>query len=124
MRQSKRHTSGFTLIELMIVVTIMAILLVFAVPGYQRYLRDSEEGVIVSNIHSMEMFQEDLMLRTGAYAVDLANLAAITAATGWEPRSDDDVEYQVDANGASYNVTATHPDGWTVCITFPEKTRC
>ena len=119
-----RKQSGFTLIELMIVVTIMAILLVFAVPSYQGYLRDSAEGVIVSNIHSMEMFQEDVLMRTGAYATGLADIAAITAATGWDPRNSDGVLYAVAANGDSYDVTATHPDGWTVCITLPDKVRC
>jgi type IV pilus assembly protein PilE len=123
-RTAGEPAKGFTLVELMIVVTILAILLVFAIPGYQGYVRDSEEGVMVSNIHSLEMFQEDLMLRTGAYATGLANLAAITAATGWDPRSNDGILYAVAANGAGYDVTATHPDGWTVCINFPSKNRC
>ncbi|MEM7078416.1 MAG: prepilin-type N-terminal cleavage/methylation domain-containing protein [Pseudomonadota bacterium] len=120
----RRPATGFTLIELMITVTILSILLVFAVPTYQTYIRDSQEGVIVSNIHTIEMFQEDELLRTGAYAVGLADIAAIEAAIGWNPRSNDGVLYAVAANGTGYDVTATHPDGWNVCITFPDKTRC
>lgn len=119
-----RNSRGFTLVELMIVLTILSILLVFAVPTYENYIRDSQEGVIVSNIHTIEMFQEDEMLRTGNYAVGLANIAAIETAIGWNPRANDGVTYAVAANGTGYNVTATHPDGWNVCITFPDKTRC
>lgn len=34
---TKRHTGGFTLIELMIVISVVAILMALAVPAYQAY---------------------------------------------------------------------------------------
>ena len=33
----KRHSGGFTLIELMIVISVIAVLVVLAVPAYQQY---------------------------------------------------------------------------------------
>ena len=120
--------AGFTLIELMITITILAVLLAIGVPAYQNYIATATEGTLVKNINTMEMFQEDFFLRNGNYSVGLANIAAIDAAIGWEPRTDDGVTYSV-ADGPSgdasdYNVTAIHPDGTTVCLTMPDRTRC
>lgn len=126
--RGKIHSQGFTLIELMITVTILSILLVFGVPGYLNYIDTAEEAVLVNNINTLEVFQEDFFLRTGSYAVDLANIAAIEGAIGWEPQSNDGVLYQIDdgpaGDASDYDVTATHPDGRVVCITFPDKIRC
>jgi prepilin-type N-terminal cleavage/methylation domain-containing protein len=120
-----RNENGFTLIELLIVIAISTIVLSIAVPSYQRYVRDSQEGVLVTNMHTIELFQEDYMLRTGAYAVDLDDIAAINAEIGWEPQANDGITYSIaDGDGTSYNVTGVHPDGITVCIEFPDKDRC
>ena len=120
-----KRSQGFTLIELLIVISIMTIVLSVAVPAYQSYIRDSQEGVLVSNIHTIEIFQEDFFLRNGVYADNLANIAAITTAIGWDPQSDDGITYAIaDSDGTVYEVTGTHPDGFSVCIEFPIKNRC
>ena len=125
---SQKHNRGYTMIELMITVTILAILLVVGVPAYQNYIETSQEAVLVNNIASIEMFQEDFFLRNGNYSVGMANIAAIETAIGWAPQAADGVTYAI-ADGPSgdasdYNVTATHPDGLTICMTMPNKTRC
>ena len=120
----RRQQRGFTLIELLIVISIATIVLTVAVPAYQQYIRDSQEGVLVSNMHSIELFQEDFFLRNGVYAGDFANIAEITAGIGWDPQATDGITYSVDANGATYDVTGVHPEGFTVCIRFPQKIRC
>ena len=71
--------------EMLVSVAIMAVLLGFAVPAYQRYVTTAQEGVLRNNIQSMHIFQEDYFLRTGRYANNLADLAAIEAAIGWRP---------------------------------------
>ena len=120
-----KHNAGFTLIELMVTVAVLGVLMVIAVPAYRNYVDTAEEGVLVSNIHTIEMFQEDFFLRNGNYSVGHANVAAITAAIGWEPRTDDGSLYQIDGDGvASYTVTGTNSLGRSVCIVFPDKTRC
>lgn len=126
--QNRTKQSGYTMIELMITVTILAILLVIGVPAYQNYIETSQEAVLVNNIASIEMFQEDFFLRNGTYSVGLANIAAIEGAIGWAPQSDDGVTYAIvdgpSGDASDYNVTATHPDGMAVCMTMPDKTRC
>ncbi len=116
---------GFSLIELMIVVAVMAIVAAVALPVYNGYIQTSREGVLVNNVVTMEVFQEDFRLRTGNFLVAAANLAAITAAIDWAPQDDGNVTYVItDPGGGSYNVTATDAVGTTVCMTLPEKVRC
>lgn len=120
-----RTSRGFSLIELMIVVAIIAIIAAVALPLYRGYVQTSREGVLVNNISTIEIFQEDRMLRTGSYLLTAADTAAITAGIGWTPRDDGDVAYSIaDGGGGSYDVTATDSTGVSVCMRFPEKARC
>lgn len=121
----KSHTTqaGFTLIELMISVAIIAVLAGVALPLYSGYIENSRDAKLYNDISTIEVFQEQVLLRTGAYATGLADVAAITAATGWDPRTDD-ATYSIAASGDGYDVTAVDSTGHTVCLRFPAKVRC
>jgi type IV pilus assembly protein PilA len=120
-----RSNRGFTLIEMMIAIAVIAIISAIALPFYNDYIETGEEGVLVNNISTIEIFQEDFRLRNGTYAVGLADIAAITAAIGWSPRANDGVTYAIaDSDGSFYEVTATNPAGNSVCIQFPARDRC
>jgi type IV pilus assembly protein PilE len=118
------QSRGFTLIELMIVVAIIAVISAIAIPLYSGYIQTSREGVLVNGISTMEIFQEDFRLRTGDYFAPAADVAAIEAGIGWEPRDDGDVTYSIAAAGNSYDVTATDETGVEVCLRLPEKVPC
>ena len=116
---------GFSLIELMIAVAIIAIIAAVGMPAYNGYITTSREGVLVNNLSTIEVFQEDFRLRNGNFLVAAANLAAITAGIGWQPQDDGGVTYVItDPGGGSYDITATDAGGTTVCMTMPEKVRC
>lgn len=121
-----RVSSGFTLIELMIVVAVLAIISAIALPAYNGYVQTSREAVLINNISTIEVFQEDFRLRTGAYLTAAANAAAIEAAIDWEPEGDEPgTTYSIAAGaGGSYQVTAIAPDGTTVCLILPDGGRC
>lgn len=123
--QLNRRTKGFTLVELMIAVAIVSILAAVAMPLYNNYIDTSREGVLVNNISTLEVFQEDFRLRNGNYLLVAADAAAIEAAIGWTPQSNNGTTYAIaDGGGGTYEVTATGPQGTVVCISFPDKTRC
>jgi len=116
---------GFTLIELMVVVAILAILTAVAIPLYTDYIDTAEEGVLTQNVSTMRVFQEDYRLREGTYLAgqwDPNGTQDLEATLGWSPNQDgEDVTYTVsgaDANG--YTVTATDGDtGKSVTIEVP-----
>ena len=94
-------------------------------PMYQNYVQTSEAGVLLSNMATIEVFQEDFRLRTGDYAVNLADKAAIEAAIGWEPRDGAEYLYSIAAgDGSIYRLTGIDPNGNTRCIEYPAGTPC
>ena len=119
------RSRGFTLIELMIVVAVIAIISAIALPLYNGYILTSREAVLVNNITTIEVFQEDFRLRTGNYLTVAADEAAITAAIDWESEGDaPGTTYSIAAGpGGSYQVTAT-ADGVSVCLRLPDGVRC
>lgn len=120
------RAAGFTLVELMVTVAIIALISAIAMPIYNGYVQTSREGVLVHNIATIEVFQEDFRMRTGAYLTAAADLDAIEATLGWRPQdADGDITYSVSSAAANtYDVTATDAMGTTVCLRFPDKTRC
>jgi type IV pilus assembly protein PilE len=59
--------SGFTLIEVMIVVALIGILAAIAIPSYQDSLRRSRRGDAQGALVSLENFMEQLATETGCY---------------------------------------------------------
>ncbi|MEE4361247.1 MAG: prepilin-type N-terminal cleavage/methylation domain-containing protein, partial [Pseudomonadales bacterium] len=115
---AKQH--GFSLLELMITVAIIAILSGLAFPIYQDYIQTSQEAVLSQNIDSMRVFQEDFRLRTGAYSGEDWSPGDGPTETGWLPdQTGGNISYVVTANAGpplSYTVVATDA-GTSVSVT-------
>jgi len=63
-----RATNGFTLIELMIVVAIVAILLMVMLPGYQGYVRKAKRSIARSELLAVIARQEQYFIMNKQYA--------------------------------------------------------
>ena len=123
-----RRTKGFTLIELMIVVAIIAILAAIAVPAYNGYIRESRLGVAHTNADSIRLFLEDFQLDNGTYKAGGLNSfktegdgdpVDLDTYFGWTPDGDGGAyDYSVvNVTTNSYDILVTHTAGdWLRCV--------
>jgi prepilin-type N-terminal cleavage/methylation domain-containing protein len=121
-----KFQKGVTLVELMVTAAIVGIIGTIAVPIYQDYIDTSKRSVLIENMESIRLFQEERRLDRGSYIAGTYNPASpnasggLTELIGWAPRTDiDEITYVVDnVTTSGFRVTATHSDGTEEAKTF------
>lgn len=100
----RRNASGFTLTELMVVVTIVAILAVLATAGIRSYMLTARAAEASAMIQSIRAAQEGYRSETNAY------LDVSSAMNSWYPRADPDADF------VAFKNVSTHADvaGWNL----------
>ena len=68
----RRRSAGFTLIELMIAVAIVAVLLAVARPSYREHVRKSSRAEAQAYMMAVETRQQQFLVDTRAYAATVA----------------------------------------------------
>ena len=118
-----RHTQGFSLTELMIVVVIFGILAAIAYPSYVDQVRKSKRSVAKSALLDIANRQEQFFFNNRVYTADMSNAAgglgfpSDPAYFGDDgaPASSSDAVYSVDATltggGTGFLLTATPRNG-------------
>ena len=82
----KQLAQGFTLIELMIVVAIVAILAGVGYPSYQSYIMDNNRNEAKTGLMQLQLLQEQYFLDNRSYASSLAS-GAVNTLSGWSDSS-------------------------------------
>lgn len=66
---TRKRSGGFTLVELMITVTIVAILAAIAYPSYSSYVIRASREAVKSELLQLAAQQEKIYLNSSAYAI-------------------------------------------------------
>lgn len=93
----KKINTGFTVIELLIVVVILGILFGIAIPSYQDYMRKAARAEAKSTMLDIAQMQERYFTNNGAYLAVAAPPAA--PPSGWKNYSGGD------ASSSKYNIS-------------------
>jgi len=72
---------GFTLIELMIVVTIVGLLAAVAIPGYAQYVRRAHRSEGMAALSALAAAQEKYYLSNNTYTSDIKNDLKLSSTT-------------------------------------------
>lgn len=106
---------GFTLVELLIVVTIVAILAAVAVPSYRSYVIRSNRADATSALTALATAQEKFFLQCNRYAEELGNAnSCIDSGTVAFPSTSERGWYDLtieSANVTDFTIRAEPADG-------------
>jgi len=104
-RRASNNSEGFTLIELMIAVVIVAILLSVAVPAYQDSIRTSRRTDARNALMAAQLVQEKYRGNNSSYGTTAQTGIATTSEAGFYTIA------VVNPTATSYTVTATPVSG-------------
>lgn len=102
---------GFTLVELMVVVLIIAILSAIALPSYQHYIKKSRARAASADLTALSLNVENEFRKKLKYP-DASDSTASTSATetlfsGWSPATDLHFEFSATFANDKYTLGAT-----------------
>jgi len=100
MPQAQSSFRGFTMLELMIVITVMLILIAVAVPAYQHHVLQAREAVLKQNLQAIDKVIEEYRLDKGESPQSFDDLVSagyfhelpvdpMTGKADWVPEEED-----------------------------------
>lgn len=109
MTVTSKYCRGFTLVELMVAVAVIAILASVALPAYNQYIKKSRATGAAADLVSLSLNFENSYQRALQYtAATLSTTSAVkTSYPGWSPAQAENFDFSTSATTASYTLTAT-----------------
>jgi type II secretion system protein G len=108
---STNRRSGFTLVELLIVVVVIGILAAMAIPKFQSTKGKAYLASVKSDLKNLSTAEESFFYDHRSYSTDLDSLKAVS--------SHGVVITVVTATASGWSATAYHPNSWPhTCALF------
>jgi prepilin-type N-terminal cleavage/methylation domain-containing protein len=120
-----RTSKGFTLVELMVVLAIIAILAAVSIPAYFNYVMRSRQSKAIGELMAIKAAEEQYFVENGNYTTTIGALrgyASAGTAAGAYYTPDIYYRYQITAAGTiraegDLNGDGSFCDGWQVSST-------
>ncbi len=111
-----KTNQGYTLIEAMITVVILAVLTAIAIPAYRGYISTARMSEGRNNLAAIQLAQEEFYLETNGYFEGATYAILESNSNGlWTRTGTDDgtfnFTYAVVRSAGGYEATATHTSG-------------
>jgi general secretion pathway protein G len=116
MRIGKRSRSGFTLIELMIVMAIVVILIATAIPQYQKSLIRAKESVLKNNLFTIRMMLDEYSYDKQKAPQTLQDLVqeGYLREVPRDPMTGNNSSWRIIMEDATQATSATEPGIWEI----------
>ena len=118
-----KSNNGFTLVELMITVAILAVLAAVAIPSYSNYLNRAKQADAVIGLKAAQMAQEQFFSENNAYSGTIDILPGFTDGTVDDTYVKGDYTFSATATTApSFSIVAVRvvggaTDRWAISNT-------
>ena len=111
MSRIRKHSAGFTLIELMIVMAIIGILAVIAIPKFTTAIKMAREAVLKEDLHVMRAAIDSYTMDKQKAPQTLDDLIqdGYLKSVPEDPFTHSKDTWVTDSNGALYSVDQTEP---------------
>ena len=110
---SRRRTTGFTLVELLIVMTILGIMMALGIPSFKNFIGSQRAKTVSSDLVAALLMARSEAVKRNA-DVTITPLTANTWTSGWNVASG---ATTLQAQAAMDNITFTSPTS-TASVTF------
>lgn len=116
-RSPARMPEGFTLIEILQVITIIGLLAVIAIPQFARYRRQAIDAQLKSDLRNAAVAVESYFTKRSVYPASLEEI------DGYGFKASEGVSVTLNIlGGSSFSITAEKPGGTQPSFTFTSST--
>jgi len=115
-----QRSNGFTLMEVMVTLAVIAVIAGIAIPAYNGYITEARLATAHMNAGTLRVFLEDYQLDNGTYVVGgdtTYDKGELNTNFGWAPDGDGNAyTYSVTVTASTWDIVVTHIDGdWIRC---------